>query len=101
MESVLRIALRGSDDRVLGPEPDLGSTSTPVVDPTTGTIYLTTRLETGSGGLANAHWYLQSISDTTGQEVPGFPVEISGTPYNTPGVPFNESKKSSVPDCCS
>ena len=29
--------------------PDLGSTATPVVDPTTGTVYLTTRLETGLG----------------------------------------------------
>jgi hypothetical protein len=77
--------------------PDLGSTSTPVVDPATGTVYLTTRLETGSGGLANAHWYLQAISDTTGQEAPGFPVEITGTPTNTPGVPFNDSSEEQRP----
>jgi hypothetical protein len=77
--------------------PDLGSTSTPVVDPATGTVYLTTRLETGSGGLANAHWYLQAISSTTGQEATGFPVEITGTPYNTPGVPFNDSTEEQRP----
>jgi hypothetical protein len=71
--------------------PDLGSTSTPVVDPATGIVYLTTRLETGSGGLANAHWYLQAISSTTGLDAPGFPVQITGTPYNTPGVPFNDA----------
>ena len=77
--------------------PDLGSTSTPVVDPTTGIVYLTTRLETGSGGLANAHWYLQAISDTTGQEAQGFPVEITGTPYNTPGVPFEDAYEEQRP----
>ncbi len=77
--------------------PDLGSTSTPVIDPTTGTVYLTTRLETGKGGLANAHWYLQAISSVTGAETPGFPVEITGTPYNTPGVSFNEPTEEQRP----
>jgi outer membrane protein assembly factor BamB len=71
--------------------PDIGSTATPVVDPATGTVYLTTRLETGSGGLAGAEWYLQAISSSTGAEMPGYPVEITGTPYNTPGVAFNQA----------
>ena len=73
--------------------PNLGSTSTPVIDPATGTLYVTTRLETGhkGGKLANSHWFLQALSATTGEERPGFPVEISGTPYNTPEIPFNES----------
>jgi hypothetical protein len=70
-------------------QPDLGSTSTPVADPTTGTVYLTTRLQSGSG-VSGGHWYLQAISPTTGKEVSGFPVAISGTPYNTPGIPFNQ-----------
>ena len=78
-------------------EPDLGSTSTPVIDPATGTVYLTTRLETGSGGLANSHWYLQAISSATGQEASGFPVEITGTPYNTPGIPFNDATEEQRP----
>jgi hypothetical protein len=68
--------------------PDVGSTSTPVVDPATGTVYLTTRLQSG-GGIANSHWYLQALSSSTGKEVSGFPVEIQGTPDNTPGVPFD------------
>jgi len=74
-------------------KPNLGSTSTPVIDPETGTLYMTTRLETGrkGGKLANAHWFLQALSATTGEERPGFPVEISGTPYNTPEIPFNEA----------
>ncbi len=71
--------------------PDIGSTATPVVDPATGTVYITTRLETGSGGLAGAEWYLQAISSSTGKEVAGYPVEITGTPYNTPGVAFNQA----------
>ncbi len=71
--------------------PDLGSTSTPVVDPTTGVVYVTTRLEKGSGGLSGAHWFLQALSAATGAEVPGFPVRIAGTPTDTPGIPFNEA----------
>lgn len=77
--------------------PDLGSTATPVVDPATGIVYLTTRLEKGSGGLANAHWYVQAIKATTGTEVSGFPVRITGTPSNTPGVPFNEAYSQNRP----
>ena len=71
--------------------PDIGSTSTPVVNPTTGIVYLTTRTETGKGGLANAHWELQALSSTTGKEATGFPVTIKGTPYDTPGVAFNQA----------
>jgi hypothetical protein len=71
-------------------KPYIGSTSTPVADPSTGTLYLTTRLQTGRG-LAGSHWYLQAISASTGEERPGFPVQIAGTPSNTPGIPFNES----------
>jgi hypothetical protein len=69
--------------------PDLGSTSTPVVDPATGDIYLTTRLQKGKGPTSN-HTYMQAVSSTTGKEIAGFPVEIAGTPDNTPGVPFTD-----------
>ncbi|HVC71246.1 MAG TPA: choice-of-anchor D domain-containing protein [Acidimicrobiales bacterium] len=67
--------------------PDLGSTSTPVVDPSTDTIYMTVRLQKGKGA-ANNHTWMEAISAATGKNRPGFPVEISGTPDNTPGVPF-------------
>jgi hypothetical protein len=77
-------------------KPDIGSTSTPVIDPSTGTLYMTTRLE-GKGGLKEAHWYLQAVSAATGEERKGFPVEIAGTPVNTPGVPFNESYEAQRP----
>ena len=72
--------------------PDLGSTSTPVVDPSTGTVYLTTRLQKGKGP-TNNHTYLQALSVTTGREVANFPVELDGTPDNTPGVPFAEDNE--------
>ena len=71
--------------------PTLGSTSTPVEDPSTGLVYLTTRLETGKGGIANAHWYLQAVSATTGAEAPGYPVQLTGTPSDTPGVSFADA----------
>ncbi len=70
--------------------PYIGSTSTPVIDPSTGIIYMTTRLQEGRG-LGNARWKLQALSAATGEEEPGYPVAITGTPSNTPGVPFNES----------
>ncbi len=69
--------------------PEIGSTSTPVIDPSSGTVYMTTRLQVGKG-VAGSHWFLQALSAATGEEKAGFPVEISGTPYNTPGIPFNE-----------
>ncbi len=72
-------------------KPDLGSTSTPVIDPNSGVIYMTTRLQEGGHGLSHAHWKLQAISAANGEEEPGYPVAIAGTPGNTPGVPFNES----------
>jgi len=76
--------------------PDLGSTSTPVIDPATGILYLTTRLEVPamSTQLSDSHWFLQAINATTGKAVSGWPdhgVDIAGTPYNTPTVPFNEA----------
>ncbi len=81
-------------------KPDLGSTSTPVIDPSSGTVYMTTRLQgksKGSGKLESSHWYLQAFSAATGEEKAGFPLQISGTPENTPGVPFNESYEEQRP----
>ncbi|HTT86188.1 MAG TPA: PQQ-binding-like beta-propeller repeat protein, partial [Acidimicrobiales bacterium] len=69
--------------------PDLGSTSTPVVDPSTDTVYMTTRLQRGKGPTHN-HTWLQAFAAATGKEVSGFPVELQGTPDNTPGVPFTD-----------
>jgi hypothetical protein len=70
--------------------PDLGSTSTPVADPATGVVYMTTRTQKpGTTGIAHSRWQLQAFAASTGQEVSGFPVQIQGTPDDTPGIPFN------------
>ncbi len=64
--------------------PNLGSTSTPVVDPVTQTEYLTTKVvEAGQ-----AKWYLHAVSVADGTERTGWPVEIKGAPESTPGLPF-------------
>jgi hypothetical protein len=73
--------------------PDIGSTSTGVVDPTTNTLYLTTRIQTGKGKSAVNHTWMQAISVTSGKEAAGFPVELQGTPANTPGVPFTDGSE--------
>jgi hypothetical protein len=73
--------------------PDLGSTSTPVVDPSTGLVYMTVRLQKGGTGPTNNHTYMEAFSAVTGKEAHGFPVEIKGTPDNTPGIPFAEDNE--------
>jgi outer membrane protein assembly factor BamB len=77
--------------------PNEGSTSTSVIDPSTGTIYLTTHLLEGGKKLADADWKLQAISAATGEEEPGYPLPIEGTPANTPGIPFNASHQQQRP----
>lgn len=67
--------------------PDLGSTSTPVYDSTTGLIFQTTKLADGADA-QHPHWYLEAVSAVDGTEAPGYPVAIAGTPANTPGLPF-------------
>ncbi len=73
-------------------KPDLGSTSTPVVD-ASGEVYLTTRIQQGGSGPSDNHTWMQALSAATGQEAAGFPVELQGTPDNTPGVPFTDSSE--------
>ena len=73
--------------------PDLGSTSTPVIDPSTGLVYMTVRLQKGGKGPSNNHTYMEAFSAATGKEAAGFPVEIKGTPDNTAGIPFAEDNE--------
>jgi hypothetical protein len=73
--------------------PDIGNTSTGVVDPSTNTLYLTTRIQKGKGKKAVNHTWMQALSVTTGKETAGFPVELQGTPDNTPGVPFTDGSE--------
>lgn len=67
--------------------PNVGSTSTPVYDPASGAVYLTTKVNDGPNPL-NPHWYMHALDPADGKEKPGFPVTIQGTPSNDPGQSF-------------
>ncbi|MEY9887727.1 hypothetical protein ABIA31_001356 [Catenulispora sp. MAP5-51] len=68
--------------------PQIGSTATPVFDPATGTVYLTSKTYSG-GNVASAHWYMHALDAETGRERPGFPTEIKGSPDNDPTTSFD------------
>jgi outer membrane protein assembly factor BamB len=69
-------------------KPNIGMTATPVYDPVTGAVYLTSKVNDGPDA-QHPHWYMHALDAKTGVERPGFPTTISGTPTNNPGVPFN------------
>ena len=68
--------------------PTIGVTSTPVYDASTGTVYLTSKVNDGPDA-QHPHWYLHALDIKTGTEKAGFPTTIKGAPTNNPGVPFN------------
>ncbi|MFG1806253.1 choice-of-anchor D domain-containing protein, partial [Streptomyces sp. NPDC049040] len=67
--------------------PTVGSTATPVYDPASGAVYLTTKVDDGANPL-NPHWYMHALDPVTGAEKSGFPVTIQGTPSNDPAQSF-------------
>ncbi|TMK23936.1 MAG: choice-of-anchor D domain-containing protein, partial [Actinobacteria bacterium] len=67
--------------------PNIGVTSTPVIDPTTNTAYMTHKTY-ASGSSGAARWYMDAINLTNGGEKTGFPVELSGAAQNQPGETF-------------
>jgi Abnormal spindle-like microcephaly-assoc'd, ASPM-SPD-2-Hydin/PQQ-like domain len=69
--------------------PNVGITATPVIDPSgTGTAYFSAKTY-ASGTSGPARWDLHAVDLATGQEKPGFPVQIQGTADNAPGVTFD------------
>jgi iron transport multicopper oxidase len=67
--------------------PSIGTTSTPVIDPATNTVYLTYKTyQSGSSG--PAAWYMDALDVSSGAQRPGFPVELSGTAQNDPSATF-------------
>lgn len=68
--------------------PQIGSTSTPVYDATSNTVYLTAKTYSG-GNVASTHWYMHALDADTGQERPNFPMEIKGSPDNDPTTSFD------------
>ncbi len=68
--------------------PSIGVTATPVIDPTTNIAYMTHKTYvTGTSG--PARWYMDAVNMSSGQEEPGFPVELSGTAQDAPKRTFS------------
>jgi hypothetical protein len=60
--------------------PEIGVTSTPVIDRTKGAIYVVAMSQfKNANGSYTAHQRLHALSLTTGAELPGSPIEITGT----------------------
>ena len=68
--------------------PDIGITSTPVYDPSSGYIYLTAKVNDGTTAKV-PHYYLYALSAATGAIRPGWPVTIGGSPSNDSTNTFN------------
>ncbi|WP_370099181.1 choice-of-anchor D domain-containing protein [Streptacidiphilus sp. MAP12-20] len=67
--------------------PNLGVTSAPVYDPSSGTVYVTSKVNDPDG--AHPGWYLHAIDPASGLERSGWPVKIHGAPTNDLSRAFN------------
>ena len=76
--------------------PSIGTTATPVIDPSTNTVYLTHKAY-ASGTSGAAVWWLDALDIATGQERAGFPVQLSGTADNAPSTTFNATDQQQRP----
>ncbi|MGW2374262.1 outer membrane protein assembly factor BamB family protein [Kitasatospora sp. NPDC001683] len=70
------------------PAAHTGITGTPVYDPSSNTVYLTSKVNDGPD-VDHPHWYMHALDASTGAERTGWPVTIQGTPTNSPSHPFN------------
>ena len=67
--------------------PEIGVTSTPVIDPATDVAYMTHK-GYASGNSGTVKYWMDAIELATGNEKPGFPVELAGTAQNDSGQTF-------------
>lgn len=81
--------------------PDIGILGTPVIDPSSNTIYLVTKTKTTAG---TYHQRLHALNLMTGAENTNSPVEISGTAVSVPGncengttIAFNAQRENQRP----
>ena len=66
--------------------PQIGITSTPVIDPVTNTIFLVARSKIVSGGVTTYYQYLHAIDITSGIERAGSPVAIQASVNSNQGT---------------
>ncbi|MGC0313798.1 choice-of-anchor D domain-containing protein [Kitasatospora acidiphila] len=76
--------------------PYIGITSTPVYDPASGYLFLTSK-EDGGQYHQSPIWKMHAVNPATGAEKPGFPVVIGGSPGNDPSVVFNPVEEGQRP----
>ena len=68
--------------------PTVGITGTPVIDPATSAAYFFAKTyQSGSSGPGK--YVAHAVSVATGEELPGFPVTVEGSPTNDPGISFD------------
>ncbi len=67
--------------------PKVGITSTPVIDPETNIEYLTYKTYRHPG--KEPEWFMDAVSVSSGEQMEGFPVQLSGTAQNAPGQEFH------------
>ena len=75
-------------------QPAIGTTATPVIDNSTNTVYLTHKTYDSNH---NAVWFMDGLDVSTGQERSGFPVPLSGTADNDPGLTFHPKTQQQRP----
>ncbi|WP_231398483.1 choice-of-anchor D domain-containing protein [Conexibacter woesei] len=69
--------------------PSLGITATPVIDPATGTVYLTYKTF-APGSRTQAAYYIDALDVASGRPRDGFPQPFGGSADNAPGTaPFD------------
>jgi Abnormal spindle-like microcephaly-assoc'd, ASPM-SPD-2-Hydin len=69
--------------------PTTGVMSTPVYDPSTGTVYLVSEVIPAGNDEFHPAFYMHALNAQTGAERPGWPVLIHGAPVNAPTKQFS------------
>lgn len=70
--------------------PHVGVTATPVIDPANGgTAYVTSKRGPGDAAFAAGAYVMHAVDLQTGNERPGFPVELKGPADDDPGLAFD------------